>query len=257
MSDVRLEVQDGIGTITFDAPERLNSVRRETWLALGDACARLEDDESVRVVILTGAGDKAFVAGADIKNHLQSRDALESLSATGQRVLDRLEGLPQPVIAAINGYALGGGCEIALACDIRIASDRAKLGQPELNLGVIPAAGGTQRLPRLVGAAKALELILTGRIIDAVEAERIGLVNLVVPHAELLSAARVMAAEIMRKAPLAVALAKRVVRRGIDSSLTGGLEIERFAQALLFGTEDKQEGVAAFIEKRQPRFKGR
>ena len=250
------ELSDGVATITLNRPEVRNALSGETWRELRQAIHLSGRDTSVRVVIITGAGDKAFAAGADIRG-LQDRDAWEMLEAEAQQVLNELENLSKPVIAAVNGYALGGGCELAMACDVRIASERAFFGQPEVNLGILPSAGGTQRLPRLVGLGKAKELILSGEIIDAREAERIGLANRVVPPERLMQECRDLAGKISQRGPLAVAMAKAAINVGAATDFRTGLAYEAAAQALLFTTEDKQEGVRAFLEKRAPRWKGR
>jgi len=207
-------------------------------------------------VVLTGAGEKAFVAGADI-GELRERTARDGLAARMQRLYDEIEGYEKPTVAAVNGYALGGGLELAMACDIRIASENARFGLPETALSIIPGAGGTQRLVRLVGKGRALEMILTGRAVDAEEARAIGLVTKVVPQAELVDAARESAGQILSKGPLAVRLARLAVQTGSETDQRTGLVVERLAQALLYASEDKQEGTSAFIEKRKPDFKGR
>jgi enoyl-CoA hydratase len=211
----------------------------------------------VRAIIVTGAGDRAFIAGADIAE-MKDKSPSEALAFArlGQAVCSAIEAAPQPVIAAINGYALGGGCEIALACDIRLASETAVLGQPEVALGVPPGWGGTQRLPRVIGPGLARELIYTGRRVGAEEALRIGLVNAVYPPAELLERARALAAEIARNAPVAVRLSKEAIRRGLDVDLAAGLALEAQAFALAFSTADQREGMSAFLEKRSPEFRG-
>ena len=251
-----LTKSEGIATLTFNRPEVRNALNRAGWQEIHRATDDVAADETVQVLILTGAGEKAFVAGADIE-WLRDREMLATLDAYPQHVLQFLEDLQKPTIAAINGFALGGGCEIALACDIRIASDQAKLGQPEVRLGILPGAGGTQRLARLVGGAKAKELIFTGEIIDAAEAERIGLVNRVVPHADLMTEATEMAQKIMRRGPVAVRLAKVAINAGLKFGPGAGSVCESLAQAVLFGTADRIEGTLAFLEKRRPNFKGR
>ena len=216
------------------------------------------DDVSVRGVILTGAGDKAFIAGADI-NELAQLTAVEAeqSSAFGQSVLDLVENLGKPVVAAINGYALGGGCETAMACTVRIASETAKFGQPEVTLGVMPGAGGTQRLPRLVGRGRALQIILTGQIIDANEAYRIGLVNEIVPAANLIARAEAILKQIFANAPVAVKYSLEAVMKGLETSQAEGLSLEASLFGLCGGTDDKKEGTSAFLEKRVPKFQGR
>ncbi|MBN1319168.1 MAG: enoyl-CoA hydratase/isomerase family protein [Anaerolineales bacterium] len=258
MTDANLLISksEGIATITINRPEVRNAMDPETWQLMRRALEDAEQDDAVQVLIITGAGDNAFVAGADVR-WLQERSMLATLDATIQKTLSILEGMWKPSIAAINGFAIGGGCELAIACDIRIASERAKLGQPEVRLGILPGGGGTQRLPRLVGVARAKELILTGDLIDAAEAERIGLVNRVVPHEVLMETAVEMAVKIMRRGPLAVRMAKASINAGIDYGPGAGFEFERLAQTILFATEDRIEGTAAFLEKRHPEFKGR
>lgn len=254
--NILLTVQEGILIITINRPEVRNALDRQTWLELKAAIERARHDPEVKVVIITGAGDKAFAAGADV-NALKERSMVETLNGENQAILSELENLEKPVIAAINGYALGGGCELALACDIRIAAENARLGQTELNLGFMPGAGGTQRLTRLVGIGKAKELIFTGDIIDAATAERIGLVNKVVPVEELMPAAIAMAKKMITKGPLALRMAKIVINGGSSTHLVTGLLIEKLGQTVLFGTEDHLEGINAFLEKRSPQFQGR
>jgi enoyl-CoA hydratase len=257
LETVVLEVSDRIATVTVNRPETLNALNAKAKGELADVFRSLRTDPSVDVVIVTGAGEKAFVAGTDIRE-LQplDRESATTFAVGGQEVFDLIEGLGKPVIAAVNGFALGGGCELALACHLRIAADTAKFGQPEVNLGVIPGYGGTQRLPRVVGRARAMELILTGGLIDAAEALRIGLVNAVVPRSEVLKAARAMAATIVSKAQPAVRLALKAVNLSDGTALADGLQRE----AELFGdacaTDDFREGVAAFLEKRKPSFRG-
>ena len=251
-----LKKENGIAVLTVNRPEVRNALNRETVLEIRQAIADIKADAKVQVLIVTGAGDKAFVAGADLAS-LQTRGMLETLNNENQLVLTELACLEKPVIAAVNGFALGGGCELAMACDIRIAAENAKFGQPEPGLGFLPGAGGTQRLPRLVGAAKAKELIFTGDIIGALEAEKIGLVNKVVPPEELMNAALEMAGKIMKKGPLAVRFAKMVIDQGLDLNLDKALLLERVSQTILFGSEDRTEGIKAFFEKRPPEFTGK
>ncbi len=251
-----LAKDEGIFTITVNRPEVRNAMNAKAWRELRVAVARAGDDSEIRVVIVTGSGDKAFVGGSDIRS-LTQRTMVETLSGEVQNTLSELENLPKPVIAAVNGYALGGGCELAMACDIRVASENARFGQPEVGIGIIPGAGGSQRLPRLIGMARAKELVFTGDLIDAREAERIGLVNRVVPQAELLPAARGIARKIMAKSPLAVQVAKTVMNAGSWVDLNTALMLERLGQTVLFGSEDRGEGLSAFLEKRPPEFKGR
>jgi len=253
-----LDNRDGIVTLTINRPEKLNALNGEAKKELRGAVESLGDDHTVSVVIITGAGDKAFVAGTDIEELTAlERETGRAFSAGGQELFDRIQHLSKPVIAAVNGYALGGGNELALACHLRIASDRARFGQPEVNLGIIPGYGGTQRLARLVGHGKALELILTGELIDAAEALRIGLVNRVVPHADLHAAVTAMATTIAAKGPDAVRLSLEAVNAAEELGLANGQRKE----AELFGsccaTEDFREGTRAFLEKRKPVFQGR
>jgi enoyl-CoA hydratase len=246
-----------IATLTFNRPDKLNAINNRTVEELDEALARIERDEALRVLILTGAG-KAFVAGADIKE-LEVRDPMLARTVTRRRqeVYTRIEELPIPSIAALNGWTLGTGLEIATACTIRYASQKAKLGQPEVKLGITPGAGGTQRLPRLVGMGRAMEMILTGEPIRADEALSIGLVNKVLPPEELMEAVRKLAETICARPRLAVQYAKEAVLRHADGSLAAGLAHESHLHALSCGTEDKKEGVAAFLEKRDPAFSGR
>jgi enoyl-CoA hydratase len=255
---VLYEPDDGVAWITIHRPEKLNALDANTMDGLAEAADRAVADPAVRVLVVTGAGEKAFVAGADIAA-MARLDALE-----GQRFsrflhdrLDRLERSPKPVLAAVNGFALGGGCELAMACHVRIASDRARFGQPEVNLGLIPGAGGTQRLQRLVGRGRALDLILGGQMIDAGEAYRIGLVDRVVPAAELRSAVTEYARNLMSKSPTALARALDVVLAGGEMAQDDALRAEAASFGLCFATEDMREGTTAFLEKRQPRFPGK
>ncbi len=253
-----IEKKDKIAIVTINRPKVLNALNATVIDELEKCFLELKDDPEVGVVILTGAGEKAFVAGADITglvdlNPLQGKEFAEK----GQRVFNLIENLGKPVIAAINGYALGGGCELAMACTIRIASETAKLGQPEVNLGIVPGYGGTQRLPRLVGKGRAMELILTGRMVDAQEAYQMGLVNKVVPPDKLLEEAEAMAKVILSKGPLAVKYAMEAVNRGLETTLEEGLRIEADLFGICCATEDKTEGTKAFLEKRKPNFQGK
>jgi len=253
------EKSKGLATITINRPEVRNALTQALMVELGEAITEAEVDDEVRVLILTGAGDRAFVAGADI-GEVGARDTLTELglkSRVRRDVYSRLEHLFKPSIAAINGYALGGGCELALACTLRIAAETAKLGQPEINIGIIPGLGGTQRLTRLVGKGRAMELILTGEMIDAQEAHRIGLVNKVVPAAELMDTARALGQKLAAKPPLALKAAKDAVDYGADMSLAAALEFENRLFAILSGSADAAEGVTAFLEKRKPEWRGR
>lgn len=252
------EKSEGIATITINRPELRNALTQALMAELGHAINQAESDEDVMVLILTGAGDRSFVAGADIKE-VGKRDTLTELgpkSRLRRDVLSRLDHLLKPSIAAVNGYALGGGCELALACTLRIAADSARFGQPEINLGIIPGLGGTQRLARIVGKGRAMELILTGELIDAQEAYRIGLVNKVVPAENLMEEARTLAKKLAAKPPLALRAAKDAVDYGSDMSLAVALEFENRLFAIVSGSADKAEGVAAFLEKRKPEWRG-
>jgi enoyl-CoA hydratase len=257
-SAVQDEIEGAIGTLTIDRPQVLNALNAAVLSELDRAIARLAGDPAVLGVIVTGAGPKAFVAGADI-SELERLDGAAGYRAArfGQGVFRQLEQMPKPSIAAVNGYALGGGLELALACTLRIASDTAKLGLPEVGLGIIPGYGGTQRLARLVGAGRALELILTGEPVTAAEAHRIGLVNRVLPAAELLPAARQILQTMIGRGPLAIAAALEVVRGGLDSALETGLELEAQAFGRLCSTADMHEGMAAFLGKRKAAFTGK
>lgn len=259
LENVRTELRDRTLIVTIDRPNALNALNAVTVGEIDRVFAEAAEDESVFAVVLTGGGEKAFVAGADI-NELATMTPItgKRVSERGQSVLDRIEQFPKPVIAAINGFALGGGCEIALACHIRIASDNAKIGLPEVGLGIIPGYGGTQRLPRLIGRGRALELICTGRPIPAVEAERIGLVNRVVPQAELLDAALALVAEMMKNSPLAIRGALEAVTHGVEMPQNEGQVLEATIFAVLCASEDMKEGMSAFVEKRkEKRFTGR
>lgn len=250
------EIHDGVGVVTVNRPEIRNAMNSAVLDEMRSALDEFRQDEEVGAVIFTGVGDKAFVAGADI-GELRERTILDGLAANMQRFYDEIEGFEKPTIAAVNGYAFGGGLELAMACDIRLASENARLGLPETSLSIIPAAGGTQRLVRLIGKGRAVELILTGRPIAAEEAQSIGLVSRVVAQEELMEAARETAARILSKGPLATRLAKLAVQRGFDADQQTGLAIERLAQTVLLASEDKTEGTSAFLEKREPDFKGR
>lgn len=251
------ECSDGVAMVTVNRPQALNALNVQVLEELESLFGQLADDPAVICVILTGAGTKAFVAGADI-SAMQALDALQgrNFAQLGHRVFNAIENLPKPVIAAVNGFALGGGCELSMACDLRIASDNARFGQPEVNLGVIPGFGGTQRLPRLVGKGRAKQLIFTGDMIDADEAFRIGLVNQVTTAQELLPVARKIAGKIAGKGQVAVRLAKQAVNDGLEMDLdrAGAYEADLFS--LCFATQDQKEGMAAFLEKRPAKFTG-
>ena len=251
------EIRDAVAIVTVNRPEKLNALNAAVIAELGDVADRMGKDPEIRGMILTGAGPKAFVAGADIGEiAAQGPVAGKARALEGQRVFRSLEQCGKPVIAAVNGFALGGGCEIAMACDVRLASETAKFGQPEVNLGIIPGYGGTQRLPRLVGTGKAKQLILTGELISAAEAHRIGLVDEVYPAAELMEKALKMAQTIASKGPVAVMTAKRCVNLGMNVDLKSALEFEHTQFGVICATDDKTEGCAAFLEKRPAAFKG-
>ncbi|MFO7171784.1 MAG: enoyl-CoA hydratase-related protein [Bacillota bacterium] len=254
---VKVHLEDGYAVVTLDRPP-VNALSRQVLAELDEALRDLEAREEVRAVVIRGAGPRAFAAGADITEFPQVRpEEAAELARQGQAVFNRIEALPKPVIAAVHGYALGGGCELALACDFRIAAESARFGQPEINLGIIPGYGGTQRLARLVGPARAKWICLTGEMIPAAEALRIGLCDQVVPDEELLPAATALAAKLAGKAPRAAALIKRAIQEGLGRSLAEGLELEAQLFGQVFATADAREGVAAFLEKRQPRWTGR
>jgi enoyl-CoA hydratase len=247
-----------IAMITLNRQEVLNAINAPMLVELAGALLALRSDDSVRVIIITGAGDKAFAAGADIGElAAQTATGGREFALRGQRVFELVESLGKPVIAAINGYALGGGCELAMACTLRLAADTAKLGQPEITLGLIPGYAGSQRLARLVGKTKALELLLTGAPVSAAEAERIGLVNRVVPAAELLTEARALAGRLARNAPIATRYILDAVNRGLEMPLPEASSFEATLFGLAMATDDMREGTAAFLEKRKPTFKGR
>lgn len=252
-----VSIEARVATLTVNRPERRNALNATVRAELADALAALGAEREVRVVVITGAGDRAFVAGADIaefaeRTPLEQREAMQP-----PRIFELVAAFPKPVIAMINGFALGGGCELALACDLRIAAESARLGQPEIRLGLIPGGGGTQRLPRLVGAGRALRLILTGEMIDAREALRLGLVDEVVPDDVLRERTLELARSIAEQSPVAARLAKEAVRAALELPLAAGLAHERELFITAFGSEDKAEGVAAFLEKRAPDWKGK
>jgi enoyl-CoA hydratase len=255
-TNILVSIEDGVATLTINRPEVRNALNLATVQECHAALQTLAADASVGVLIITGAGDQAFVAGADIHD-IRDRNLADGLAAINSSLFSVVERFPRPTIAAVNGYALGGGCELALACDIRIAADTAKFGQPELGLGIIPGAGATQRLPRVVGLGWAKHLVLTGEVIDAPRALDIGLVTSVVPAAELSARARELARRILRQGPLAARLAKLALNASARVDLDSGLLIETLAQAICYDSEDKQEGTTAFLEKRLPRFKGK
>lgn len=253
-----LQRDQSVAILTINRPAVLNALSTQTLHELRQALLDLQSDDAVRAVVLTGAGEKSFVAGADIKELAQQTPvSLRVLGLAGQRVFDLVETLGKPVIAAINGFALGGGCELAMACTIRLASENAKLGQPEINLGLIPGYGGTQRLSRLVGRGRALDMLLTGAPINAQEAYRIGLVNRVVPAGELMAAATALATQLAGQAPIAVQYILEAVHRGQDLPLADGQAFEATLFGLVAATDDMREGTRAFLEKRKPVFTGR
>jgi enoyl-CoA hydratase len=252
------EKGEGIATITLNRPEALNAFSREVVEEILQTLEDVRNDENVRVVVLTGAGEKAFSAGADIKSMigmtvLKARE----LSLMGEKLCLALENLEKPVIAALNGYALGGGLEVAMSCDLRIASENARMGQTEINIGLIPGWGGTQRLTRLIGRTKAKELVFTGRMIDAKTAEQLGIINMTVPQDKFKETVRQFALELASKAPVAVSVAKALINKGADISLDSALALEREGFGVVASTDDLKEGVSAFTEKRKPFFKGK
>jgi len=258
LKNIIYEKSEGIATITLNRPEALNAFSKDVVEEIMLALQEVKKDEDVRVVVLTGAGEKAFSAGADIKamagmTTLKARE----LSLMGERLCLAFENLEKPVIAALNGYALGGGLEVAMSCDIRIATENARMGQTEINIGLIPGWGGTQRLTRLIGRTKAKELVFTGRMIDAKTAEQLGIVNMVVSPDKFKETVRLFALELASKAPVAVRVAKTLINKGADISLDSALALEREGFGVVASTEDLKEGVSAFTEKRKPVFKGK
>jgi enoyl-CoA hydratase/carnithine racemase len=258
LANVLYEKKDAIAYVTINRPKVLNALNTPTWSDLRTAFEDAQNDSAVRGVILTGAGNKAFIAGADISElaHVAAFEAEQS-SRFGQEVLDLIENLGKPVIAAVNGFALGGGCETAMACTIRIAVDTAKFGQPEVTLGLVPGGGGTQRLPRLVGKGRALQLILSGEMISAQEAYRIGLVNEIVQPTDLISRAEAILKKIAANAPIAVKFALEAANKSVEMGQSEGLLLEASYFGLCAATEDKTDGTTAFLEKRPPQFHGR
>ena len=258
LENVLYEKKDGIAYVTLNRPKVLNALNQRTWQDLRVAFEDARDDATVRGIILTGAGDKAFVAGADISEiaHITAVDAEQS-SRYGQDVLTLIENLGKPVIAAVNGFALGGGCETAMACTIRVASEHARFGQPEVTLGIIPGGGGTQRLPRLVGKGRALQIILSGAMMTAQEAYRIGLVDEVVPATDLIPRAEAILKQIFANAPVAIRFSLEAVNRGLETGQAEGMALEASLFGLCAGTEDKNEGTQAFLQKRAAKFTGR
>jgi enoyl-CoA hydratase len=256
--NLKIEIEDRIALLTLNQPEVLNALNQSTMEELEEVFRKRLAQDDVGAVIVTGAGDKAFAAGADIKE-LAALDPLEAraVSRQGHRILEVIEGFSRPVIAAINGFCLGGGCELALACHIRIAAESAQIGLPEVKLGLIPGYGGTQRLPRLVGKGKAMEMILSGESIGAQEAQRIGLVNGVVPLKDLISRCRELATRILANGPLAVRYCIEAINSGLDMSLQEATRLEASLFSLCCATQDMKEGTRAFLEKKKPQFKGR
>jgi len=252
-----IETDRGIAKLTINRPEKRNALDSMVRKELIEALDELRDDPELRVLIITGAGDRAFVAGADIGEFATRSTHEQWKMMRGRNLFEEVASFPRPVIAMINGYALGGGCELALACDLRIAGRSARLGQPEVNLGLIPGGGGTQRLPRLIGLGRAMRLIMTGELIDAEEAERIGLVDQVVEDEALESTTRELAERLSAHSPLALQLIKEGVRATMEMPLSAGLRFERELFVRAFGSEDRIEGTEAFLEKRRPEFKGR
>lgn len=255
--NILFEVQDGVGVLTFNRPKALNALNSKTLEELNDVIERVVEDPDIRVLVLTGSGEKAFVAGADITgfptmNPLQAR----YFSEMGQGIFFRLEHLPKPVIACVNGFALGGGCELAMSCDFIYACDKAKFGQPEINLGLMPGFGGTQRLARMIGRAKAKELCMTGEMIDAQQARELGLVAKVFPAEQLVEETMKTAKLLATRAQGILRSLKQVINRGVDVDLKSGCALEAEAFGLCFASEDMKEGVSAFLEKRKPEFKG-
>ena len=254
-SKVLTQIRNGIGYATVNREEVRNAMDAETWGLLKAAVEDMEADPAVRVIVITGAGEMAFIAGADL-NALKERSVPETLDSFNNKVTRTIEECAKPTIAAVNGYCLGGGLEVALACDLRIAAENAKFGQTEINVGIIPGAGGTQRLRNLIGMGKAMEMTLTGAIISSSEAMEIGLVNRVTAKEELMGEVEKLALQIAEKSPLAVKLVKRALRKGENETMETGLLLEILCQSVLFGTRDHLEGINAFLEKRKPEYKG-
>lgn len=256
MKNILFEAENGIATVTINRPKSLNALNKDTLEEIVECFENISKDDGIGAVIVTGSGEKAFIAGADISfmQNLTAHEA-KTFGELGHRAMHAIEQVPQPVIAAVNGFALGGGCELALACDMRIGSDNAKFGQPEVNLGVVPGFGGTQRLPRLIGKGLAAELLFTGNIIDAQEAERIGLINRVTSQDKLMSDCKAIAETICQKGPVAVRLCKEAVSNGMEMDLRRACSYEADLFALCFSGEEQTEGMTAFLEKRPPMFK--
>ncbi len=256
--NVVLDIEKHVATVTINRPEKLNALNAETLTEIYQVFKKLKTDKAVRVIIITGSGDKAFVAGADIEEIRRHDDISGRIFALrGQKIFRYIEKMEKPVIAAINGYALGGGCELAMSCHLRLASEKARFGQPEINLGLIPGYGGTQRLPRLIGRTRALFLLLTGEMIDAATALQYGLVNEVVAPEHLLERAREIAALLAEKPLVAVQYILQAVDQGLDLNLDAGMNLESELFGNICATEDMKEGTSAFLEKRKPNFKGK
>lgn len=253
---IRRDCAEGIAVLTIDRPEVRNAMNNACWTELGALIREMDAAPDIRVIILTGAGEKAFISGADIAT-LKSRTSVEALGSLAARTLQTIEDCSKPVIAAVNGVAFGGGFEAALACDLRVVSSRAKFGLPEVNLGILPGAGGTQRLTRTVGVGPAKEIILAGRVINAQEAVSMGLALEVAEPEELLEKAKTVAQTVMSKAPLSLMLAKKMVDAALDLDRRNGISMENLAFSLLMGTQDKLEGTSAFLEKRSPSYQGK
>jgi enoyl-CoA hydratase len=258
MAETILEQREGrVAILTVNRPDKMNALNEQVRTDVMAALAALEYDDAIAVVVLTGAGEKAFIAGADIAEFAGRTPFDQRYAMRSPRIFDVMAAFPKPVIAMINGFCLGGGCELAMSCDLRVASDKARFGQPEINLGLIPGGGGTQRLPRLVGAGHAMRMVLTGEMIGAAEAREIGLVEMVVPHDELRARTLELAAKIAGKSPLALRVAKEAVRASQRLSIEDGIAYERDLFCLCFSTADKEEGVKAFLEKRPAQWQGR
>ncbi|MCI1821705.1 MAG: short-chain-enoyl-CoA hydratase [Megasphaera sp.] len=256
--NILFSVEDGIGLLTINRPKALNALNAATVTEMKDCVGKVAANSDIKVLVITGSGDKSFVAGADIKEMATKNPAEgRAWGIFGQSVFTEIEKLPQPVIAAINGFALGGGCELSCACDFRYASENAKFGQPEVGLGITPGFGGTQRLTRVVGRGYAKELIYTGGMIDAQEAHRIGLVNKVVPQAELMDVVMKVAKKIAKNAPVAVQMSKAAINNGVNCDVVTGISYEAEVFGLCFATADQKEGMGAFVEKRKPSFTGK
>jgi len=253
---ILLSIEDGVATITVNRPDKRNALNAAVRREVGSALDQIRDDTNVRVVVFTGAGEKAFIAGADIGEFAQRTPLEQRAVMSGAVVFETIAEFPKPTIAMINGFALGGGCELAIACDLRIAAYSARLGQPEIKLGIIPGGGGTQRLPRMIGPGQAMRLILTGELISAEEAARIGLVDLVVEDAELVPRTMDIARTMAQHSPVAVQLAKNAIRAALETPLSAGLRYERELFITAFASDDKREGISAFLEKRAPNFRG-